>query len=191
MGKTKSQEEKWVDISVLKPFPKNPNRHSSAQVDVLSRSIERYGQYYPIITDEKYMVLAGHAKKEALEQLGHDKALVRVIKGLSEKQKMKLVLEDNKIQGMSYIDFSLSDELLKEIGDLDVLGYSPDYLEVLISDSPTMDNMGVDYSTPMSVRDEHDGERTVKQESTIAAMEEGINKTTFITCPHCGQDITI
>ncbi len=42
----------------------------------IAESMERYGQYYPIIVDENMMVLCGHGKKKALEYRGEKKRLL-------------------------------------------------------------------------------------------------------------------
>ena len=91
-------ESKRVLLSVLKEFPGNPNVHPEEQVKAIAKSMERYGQYYPIVVDENYQVLCGHGKKKALEYMGEKEADVTIIKGLSDKQKKKLLIEDNKIQ---------------------------------------------------------------------------------------------
>ena len=47
-------ETKKVLLSELKEFPGNPNVHPEEQVKAIAESMERYGQYYPIIVDEKH-----------------------------------------------------------------------------------------------------------------------------------------
>ena len=63
MSKVKvTQERKTVPVSELKEFPNNPNIHPEEQVKAIAQSMETYGQYYPIIVDEKLQILAGHGK---------------------------------------------------------------------------------------------------------------------------------
>lgn len=65
------QETQIVELEKLVPYDNNPNVHPEDQVKAISESIERYGQYYPIVVDENYNILCGHGKKLALEYLGH------------------------------------------------------------------------------------------------------------------------
>ena len=69
-------ETKKVLLSELKEFPGNPNVHPEEQVKAIAESMERYGQYYPIIVDENMMVLCGHGKKKALEYRGEKEASI-------------------------------------------------------------------------------------------------------------------
>lgn len=84
-----NSEIKKIQISQLREHPDNPNIHPESQIKAMAQSMERYGQYYPIICDENYLILCGHGKKKALEYKGEEYAEVRIIKGLSEKQKKK------------------------------------------------------------------------------------------------------
>ena len=90
--KGRKLEKKRVLLSQLKEFPNNPNVHPEEQVKALAQSMEQYGQYYPIVVDEDFMVLCGHGKKKALDYMGEKEADVTVMYGLSDKQKKKLLL---------------------------------------------------------------------------------------------------
>ena len=118
--KGRKLEKKRVLLSQLKEFPNNPNVHPEEQVKALAQSMEQYGQYYPIVVDEDFMVLCGHGKKKALDYMGEKEADVTVMYGLSDKQKKKLLLEDNKIQDMSYVSFGDVERIIKEIGEVDI-----------------------------------------------------------------------
>lgn len=147
--KATKKEIKEVSLSELKPFPDNPNTHPKEQIDSLIRSMDKYGQYYPIIVDENMLMLCGHGKKMALEQMGETKALVTILYGLSQKDKQKLVLEDNKIQQMSAIDYSAVEDMIRSIGEHDIIGFSEDYLSTLFNEV-AIDNQGVDFGIPTS-----------------------------------------
>ena len=134
-------ETKKVLLSELKEFPGNPNVHPEEQVKAIAESMERYGQYYPIIVDENMMVLCGHGKKKALEYRGEKEASITVMYGLTDKEKKKLVLEDNKIQTMSHVNFGDMEKIIKEIGDVDIIGFTPEYLDAIINEVSS-DNMG-------------------------------------------------
>lgn len=192
----KKHETKIVELAKLVPYEKNPNMHPEEQVLALAKSIDTYGQYYPIICDEDLKILCGHGKVLALQHLGHTTGEVTIIHGLTDKQKMKLVIEDNKIQSMSYVDYSKVEAIIKEVGEVDIIGFSTDYLEAIINEN-VKDNMGVDLTAtperkgnqrqvdeiPQQVKENQDEERE--------EFEDGMQTANTIICPHCGKEITL
>lgn len=195
MAKVK-HEKKMVELAKLVPYENNPNAHPEEQVLALAKSIDTYGQYYPIIADENLKILCGHGKVLALQHLGHTSGEVTILHGLTDKQKKKLVIEDNKIQSMSYVDYSKVEAIIKEVGDVDIIGFSTDYLEAIINEN-VKDNMGVDLGAPterkgnqrqvddipQEVKDDQDEERD--------EFEDGMQTAHTIICPHCGKEITL
>ena len=105
-----TMESKVMALASLTEHPKNPNMHPKEQIEDIAKSIKEYGQYYPIIIDETGLILAGHGKKKALELLGRTEGDCIVMHGLNEKQKMKLLLSDNKIQSFSFLNHTIDDE---------------------------------------------------------------------------------
>lgn len=190
-------EKKTVNVADLKEFEKNPNKHSQQQIECLAKSIEKYSQYYPIVTDENLMILAGHGKKKALEFLGRDTADIIILKGLSEKEKKKIILEDNKIQDMSFADYSMIESLIKEIGETDIIGFDTDYLEAMISNHAEIDNEGVNLNSPTVFESNQKQvekipeEKKEQQEEQLQQFEEAISKPNVLICPHCGKEIVM
>ncbi|NHW17430.1 hypothetical protein, partial [Escherichia coli] len=72
-------------------------------------------------------------------------AEVRVIYNLTDKQKKKLLIEDNKIQSLSYINYDKVEDIIRDIGDTDIIGFPEEFLNTIINDI-SVDNMGVDFS---------------------------------------------
>lgn len=193
MAKTKvTQERKTVPVSELKAFPGNPNIHPEEQVKAIAQSMDTYGQYYPIIVDDEMQVLCGHGKKLALEMLGRTDAEVTILHGLSGKQKMKLVLEDNKIQSMSYLDFGKVEDIIRNIGELNIIGYTDDYLGAIINEVST-DNMGVDFTQPAQKKpvESIPQEKQEEQQEEFDDIESGMQLARTMICPHCGKEITL
>ena len=189
-------ETKVVELATLVPYDKNPNVHPIEQVKAMASSIERYGQYYPIIVDENMRILCGHGKKLALEHLGKTEGEVKILRGLTEKQKLKIVIEDNKIQSMSYIDFTKIEDIIREVGDTDIIGFGTDYLDAIINEN-VKDNMGVDFSQPVERKSNEKQvadipqEKQEVQEEEFEAVESGMQKARTFTCPHCGKEIVM
>lgn len=189
-------ETKIVELAMLTPYENNPNVHPIEQIEALAKSIEKYGQYYSIIVDENMKILCGHGKKLALEHLGRKECEVKILKGLSEKQKLKLIIEDNKVQSMSYVNFSKIEEIIKEIGDTEIIGFNVDYLDTIINEN-VKDNMGIDFSKPMEHKsndkqiDDIPQERQEGQDDERNDFEDGMQSARTIICPHCGKEIVI
>ncbi len=198
MAKSKvTKTIKVVPLSSLKEFADNPNNHPQEQVKAIAKSIETYGQYYPIVVDENMNILCGHGKKLALEYKGEATGEVVILTGLTEKQKKKLVIEDNKIQSMSYVNFSAVEKIIKEIGDTDIIGFSTDYLEAIIKEN-VRDNLGVDLGAPAAKpASEEDQVAAIPEEKREAQEQEaddiaaGMQGARTIICPHCGKEIIL
>lgn len=197
MAKSKvSKETKVVPISSLKEYADNPNMHPQEQLKAIAKSIETYGQYYPVVVDENMHILCGHGKRAALELQGATTCEVVILTGLTEKQKKKLVIEDNKIQSMSYMNFAGVEKIIKEIGDTDIIGFSTDYLETIIKEN-VRDNLGTDFSQPVAKKTEEEQirdipeERQQRQDDELSGIEEGIEGARTIICPHCGKEIVL
>ncbi|MBR0291037.1 MAG: ParB N-terminal domain-containing protein [Bacteroidales bacterium] len=192
-----TKESKVVPLSSLHPLEDNPNMHPQEQVKAIAESIDRYTQYYPIVVDEEMNILAGHGKKLALEYKGETTAEVVILRGLTDKQKKKLVIEDNKIQSMSYVNFSMVEKLIKDIGDTDIIGFSTDYLEAIINEN-VKDNAGIDFTQPApkpKSREEQDedipDDTKQEQDEEYEDISSGMQQARTIICPHCGKEIVL
>lgn len=106
-------------LTEIHPYPNNPRRNDQA-VDAVAESIRQCGYVAPIIVDENGEILAGHTRYKALMQLGRNEAEVVVKAGLTNEQKRKYRLLDNKTNELAGWDFDLlADELEGlDFGDL-------------------------------------------------------------------------
>lgn len=106
-----------VEISIkdIHPYENNPRKNDGA-VDAVAESIKQCSYVSPIIVDENNVVLAGHTRLKALKKLGYKKVPVIVKEGLTEDQKRKYRILDNKTGELAEWD----EDLLKvELADLD------------------------------------------------------------------------
>ena len=185
-----------MELAKLVPYEKNPNVHPIDQIKAMADSIERYGQYYPIVVDEDLKILCGHGKKLALEHLGHTTGEVKIMHGLTDKQKLKLIIEDNKIQSMSYVDYTKIEDIIREIGDVDIIGFGTDYLDAIINEN-VKDNMGVDFSKPVEHKsnekqvEDIPEEKKQDQDEERNDIESGMQQARTMICPHCGKEIVL
>lgn len=108
-------ELKKVKIADIIPYENNPRKNDEA-VDAVAESIRQCGYCAPIVVDENMVILAGHTRLKALKKLGKDEAEVVIRDGLTEEQKKKYRLLDNKTNEFADWDF---EKLQFEVADLD------------------------------------------------------------------------
>jgi len=108
-------QTKTLYLREIVPYENNPRKNDKA-VDAVAESIRQCGYIAPVIVDENNVILAGHTRLKALETLGYDKIPVIEAKGLTEEQKRKYRLLDNKTAELAEWDFAL---LAEELDGLD------------------------------------------------------------------------
>lgn len=108
-----------ISLDKIKPYERNPRKNDEAVVAVME-SIKQCTYVAPIIVDENNVILAGHTRYKALKKLGKTEAEVVVKSGLSDEQKRKYRLLDNKTNELAEWDF---DMLAEELEDLDFEGF--------------------------------------------------------------------
>ena len=104
-----------LPIDELIPYENNPRINDDA-VDAVAKSIEQCGYIAPIITDESMVIMGGHTRVKAMKRLGIKECEVLVVSGLSEEQKRKYRLLDNKTNELAQLDF---EKLIDELEGLD------------------------------------------------------------------------
>ena len=119
-----------VPIAKIRPYERNPRRNDQA-VEAVAESIRQCGYVAPIIVDENFVILAGHTRWKALQQLGHATAQICVAEGLSEEQKRKYRILDNKTGELAEWDAEL---LRIELDGLDFDGFDFDLLALTGTD---------------------------------------------------------
>lgn len=129
-------------LSELRPLEKNVRRHNNKQIAEYMRSLEMFGQIRPMVVDEDGVILVGNGMYEAMNRLGWEYGDCYIAEGLSENQKTKLMLADNRVYELGFTDMDMFDELIKELGnDIDVPGWDEDLLKTItasVSDTSTM-----------------------------------------------------
>lgn len=117
----------FADARKLKPYAKNAMVHEPEQIKQVADSITEYGFTIPILIDENWEILAGHARREASLLLKRYRVPCIVRRDLSESQKMAYRLADNKLARNSEFEWQMvSDELktLQAAGyDLSLTGF--------------------------------------------------------------------
>ena len=193
-----------IPLSDLRRPERNVRMHTDKQIKEFRRSIEMFGQIRPIVVDENNVMLAGNGLYETLLAMGRTEAACYVVTGLSEKEKKKLMLADNRIFDLGVDDMNAFDSFIAELGDdLDVPGYDDDLLRSIVADCQEVDDMMASYGVIdnerkeqiQNARTEYERQETQRTEPPPAPsppeppadQPEPAGK--FVVCPKCGEKI--
>lgn len=123
-----------LPLSELKPNPRNVRLHSAKQIEEYKRSVRDYGQNRPIVIDEDKVILIGNGLYETMKALGMTEAACYIKEGLTDHQKLKMMMADNKIYSLGVDNLEAIEDIIAELGsvkDFDIPGYDADLLETL------------------------------------------------------------
>ena len=123
-------------IEDIKPYKNNPRIIDEA-VDDVAESIRQCTYIAPIVVDEDGVILAGHTRYLALQKLGYKECSTIVVSGLTEEQKKKYRLYDNKTAELADWDQKL---LSEELSDVDFQGYDFGQPDVALPDEEADDS---------------------------------------------------
>ncbi len=200
---------------LIKP-EKNVRIHTGQQLKEFERSIKMFGQIRPIVIDEKKVILAGNGLYDALVAMGEETAEVYQYSNLTENQKKKLMIADNKIFNLGIENLETLNSFLEELqGDLDIPGFDEEILKQMVCEAEEVTDKISEYGT---LDDEEiqnikkNGERKEQKINDIQSNINGFdsnhveteknniteshvieNNATeiqkFMVCPKCGEKI--
>ncbi|MES9843215.1 MAG: site-specific DNA-methyltransferase [Candidatus Sedimenticola sp. 6PFRAG5] len=131
--------EHW-SLQRLIPYARNARTHDEGQVSQIAGSIAEFGFVNPILVGDDNIIIAGHGRLLAAQQLGLEKVPVIVLGHLTEAQRRALVIADNKIaENAGWNEELLQLELaeLRDLDfDLDLIGFSDEELDALLESEP-------------------------------------------------------
>lgn len=117
---------KQVEISELIPYENNPRKNDEA-VEYVANSIREFGFKVPIIIDKENVIVAGHTRYKAANELGLNVVPCIVADDLDENQIKAFRLADNKVSEQSEWDYlKLEQELLNVDFDMSCFGFDAD-----------------------------------------------------------------
>lgn len=112
-------EIKDLKITDLKPYEKNPRMNDNA-VPYVANSIKEFGFKVPIIIDKKNVIVAGHTRYKAAQQLGLETVPCIIADDLTPKQIKAFRLADNKTAEKAEWETEFLSDELKELLDVDM-----------------------------------------------------------------------
>ena len=156
----------------LKHPDKNVRIHSEQQIRELKRSLEKFGQTRALVVDENNVILIGNGLYEAMVSLGYQEASVYVKTELSENDKKKLMIADNKTYALGIDNLDTLNEFLEELqGDLDIPGYDEEILQQMVADADEVTEKISEYGTLDESEIQKIKEANEKREQKAAAAE--------------------
>lgn len=197
---------------LVKP-EKNVRIHTEQQLKEFQRSVKMFGQIRPIVVDENNVILAGNGLYETLIAMGKETADVYKYDNLTENQKKKLMIADNKIFSLGIENLDTLNSFLEDLqGDFDIPGFDEDILKQMVSEAEdvteklseygTLDDEEIQSIKESGERKEQQIQKAEAEQATPAPqpiaqpqqeMPEDSEDTTevkkFVICPKCGEKI--
>ena len=194
---------------------RNIRIHTEKQLAEFERSVRMFGQIRPIVVDENNIILSGNGLYDTLLRMNREEALVYKYEDLTEAQKKKLMIADNKIFSLGIENLDTLNEFLEELeGDLDIPGFDEDILRQMVADADEITEKISEYGTLDEEEVRKIKEANEKREQAEAtdngaeqetdlplqaperqsggdagAGEEPAETGRFVICPKCGERI--
>ena len=112
-------------ITEITPYEKNPRKNDEA-VQYVANSIKEFGFKVPIVIDKNGVIVAGHTRYKAAQELGLEKLPCIIADDLTEEQVKAFRIADNKVGELAEWDFDLLGEELDGILDIDMSNFGFD-----------------------------------------------------------------
>lgn len=204
-------------LSELHKPEKNVRIHTEQQLREFERSVKMFGQIRPIVIDENNVILAGNGLYDTLLRLEYEEAEVYQYYDLTENQKKKLMIADNKIFSLGIENLDTLNSFLEDLhDDLDIPGYDSEILKQMVSEADDITEKLSSYGTLddeeiKAIKEKNEkaliperGNENPDTGVTYAASEvptqstmnaangedgEAADAKKFVICPKCGEKI--
>lgn len=196
-------------------FPeKNVRIHTENQIKEFIRSIDKFEQIRPVVIDEKNTILCGNGLVEAMIRLGRETVFVHQKSNLSENDKKKLMIADNKIFGLGIDNLDVINSFFEDLkNDLDIPGFDDEILKSMVADADEVTQKLSEYGTLNDdeietikengkrreeqieeIRKEREIETNSGDVQTVQNSDPNISDSVhtgskYVLCPKCGEKI--
>lgn len=149
-------------LNDIKPYENNP-RNNEETVEKVANSIKKFGFNQPIVVDKDNVIIVGHTRYLAAQELGLTEVPVIVAENLSEEQARAYRLADNKTGELAGWNFEKLALELEQIEDIDMGEFG------------FIEGSDLDITDDDFLSDNQIKEKEPKK----------------VTCPHCGQEFEL
>lgn len=150
-----------LKLSDIHPYERNPRKITEKAVDDCAESIRQCGYKAKIIVDENNVIIAGHTRLQALQKLGYKECEVQRETDMTEEQKRKYRLLDNKTAENGAWDWELLEWELEDIN---------------------FDDYDFGFDT---------GSSDLNLDDMFTDAPEKEKKAKTVICPHCGEEFEL
>ena len=112
-----------VNLADIRPYENNAKRHPQRQVDQIAASIQELGYRDLIAVDENGVIIEGHGRFLALQQLGFIDVEVIRLEGLTDEQKRAYILIHNQLTMSTGFDPELLRREIEAITSIDMAAF--------------------------------------------------------------------
>jgi len=125
-----------VKLETLKLAEKNVRLHPKKQIEEYKRSLNKFGQTKNAVIDEDNNVLIGNGLVIAARELGWKEIYAIKRTDLTENDKLKIMVSDNKVFGLGIDNLDVLDEIFEQLkGDLEIPGYDEETLNLMVAEA--------------------------------------------------------
>ena len=125
-----------MKLSDLQMPERNVRIHTEQQIREFEKSVKMFGQLRPLVVDENNTILAGNGLYTTMKKMGYEKADVYKFDDLTENQKKKLMIADNRIFTLGIENLETLNAFLDELsGDYEIPGFDEDILRQMTADA--------------------------------------------------------
>lgn len=198
-----------MKMADLRQPERNVRKHPEKQIQEFMRSVKMFGQTRPIVVDENNIILIGCGLYKAMQRLNYEEADVLKRIDLSESDKKKLMIADNKIYSLGVDDLDTTNDFLKEILDYDVPGFDEDVLKMIMADADEVTERIAEYGVLEEGEIEKIQQKTVPKvipeqleqkseeaeksaddiEKISSESEQQENQKPYVICQECGAKV--
>lgn len=107
-----------MKLSEIHPYEKNP-RFNDGAVEAVANSIKEFGFQQPIVVDKDFVVVVGHTRLKAAEQLGLTEVPVVIAENLTPEQVQAYRIADNKTGEIAEWNYDLLPIELRDLQEKD------------------------------------------------------------------------
>ena len=181
-----------VKLEKLKKPEKNVRIHTPKQLSEFIRSVKMFGQMRPIVIDENNVILAGNGLFDALKECGYETAECYQYTDLTENQKKKLMIADNKIFTLGIENIETLNAFFNDLsGDLDIPGYDSEILKQMVADAEEITGKLSEYGTLQADEIESIRQAGERKEAKMAEAVESKNAGSGSYASESGESISV
>lgn len=134
-----------VPIESIRPYENNAKIHTPEQIEQIKKSIQEFGNNDPIAIDGEGVIIKGHGRLMALQELGYTEVEVIRLGHLNEEQRKAYTLIHNKLTMNTGFDLDILATELQAIENINMKDYD---FELDISDDMVIEDIEEDNFNP-------------------------------------------